>query len=106
MRKNKVFTRIREVVRQIPFGKVTTYGTIAKMVGLKDARVVGWALRGNTNPKVPCHRVVKAGGFLATNYSLGGWQEQKTMLIAEGVSFVAEKQADLSKHFWQKDQQF
>jgi len=54
-----LFDDIREVVRKIPKGKVSTYGDIAAMVGTTDARKAGWALHGNQDKTIPCHRVVK-----------------------------------------------
>ncbi len=101
MKKKKTFEKIREIISKIPKGKVTTYGDIAKALKLKDARLVGWALWGNQNPDVPCHRIVKKGGFLAKNYSLGGWQEQKRRLKNEGIDFIKKDQVDLQKHYYQ-----
>ena len=99
--KNKsLFTAIREVGSHIPEGIVATYGQIAKKVGSNDARKVGWAIYNNQNPKVPCHRVVKKDGSVAENFSLGGWQEQKSRLLSEGVTFSTEKQVDLERHLW------
>jgi len=95
-----LFVKIRNVVKQIPLGKVTTYGQIAKMVGITDSRKVGWALWGNQDPQIPCHRVIKKDGFLAKDYSLGGWEEQKRRLQKEGISFIKENQVDLEKHQW------
>ena len=55
------FQRVYEVVKLIPSGKVATYGQIAMILGIKDARKVGWALHANKDPNVPCHRVVNKG---------------------------------------------
>lgn len=100
MPERKLFTEVRKIVRKIPKGKVTTYGRVAQLLGLKNPRIVGFALRGNKDSKIPCHRIVKAGGFLAKNYSLGGWQEQKRRLLSEGVKFIEKDRVDLNKHFW------
>jgi len=97
---NSIFEKIRTQTSKIPIGKVATYGQIAEMVGTKDARMVGWALHGNQNPKIPCHRVIHKDGTLAENFSLGGWQEQRFRLENDGVTFVTEKQVDLEKHLW------
>jgi methylated-DNA-protein-cysteine methyltransferase-like protein len=96
----KVFDKIRKIVSKIPKGKVATYGDIANSVGLADARVVGWAMMGNQDAEVPCHRVIKKNGFLAKNYSAGGWKEQKRRLGPEGIHFIKENQIDLKKHYW------
>lgn len=100
MKRKGTFIKIRNIVSKIPKGKVATYGDVAEAVGLRDARIVGWALRGNQDPKIPCHRVVKKDGFLAKSYSLGGWKEQKKRLRLEGISFIKKNQIDLKKHFW------
>ena len=77
-----------------------TYGQIAEILGTRDARRVGWALHGNTDPKIPCHRVVNKEGSVAKNYAFEGWEEQKRKLLAEGVKFKNEKCVDLEKCRW------
>ncbi len=84
-----------QVVREIPAGRVMTYGQVAKILGTQDARKVGWALHGNNDSKIPCHRVVNKDGQVALNYAFDGWQEQKRRLEEEGVSFVDETHVDL-----------
>jgi methylated-DNA-protein-cysteine methyltransferase-like protein len=105
MMKNKhtdnFFKKVHKLVAEIPEGKVATYGQIAQMLGTKDARKVGWALHGNTDPKIPCHRVVNKEGGVAENYAFGGYKEQKMMLMEEGVSFVDETHVDLEKCLWE-----
>jgi len=101
MKKEGLFNRIRKVVSQIPHGKVVTYGQVAKLIGTKDARKVGWAMYGNTDPQIPCHRVVRKDGFLAEKFSAGCWKEQKRRLEKEGITFKGEKQVDLDLHFWE-----
>ncbi|MBP9817161.1 MGMT family protein [Candidatus Shapirobacteria bacterium] len=86
----QIFLKIRQIVSQIPLGKVTTYGSIAKLIGTTP-RVVGWALRGNENMSIPCHRVVKSGGVLANQFSLGNWPEQRRRLEAEGIKFSGQQ---------------
>src|SRR3989338_1029825 len=95
-----MFNDIRQVVARIPKGRVATYGQIARMVGTVDARKVGWALHGNQDPKVPCHRVLRSDGTCAENYSLGGAREQQWRLEQEGVQFVSENRLDLRKYQW------
>ena len=67
----KVFKKIYEIVRQIPKGKVTTYGWVAVRLGNSGTvRVVGNALHQNPDPKnIPCHRIVDRTGRLAANYA-------------------------------------
>lgn len=95
------FEEVYEVVRQIPEGKVMTYGQVAKMIGTRDARRVGQALHANKDEGVPCHRVIFADGSLAPNYAFGGAEEQKKKLLAEGVEFVGKKVAlDKSQYLY------
>ncbi|MEK7111692.1 MAG: MGMT family protein [Patescibacteria group bacterium] len=94
-----LFEEVYKIVRKIPKGKVTTYGEIARTLGTKDARKVGWALHANPDPKTPCHRVVNKDGRLAPNFAFDGEREQKRRLMAEGVIFKGEK-VNLEKHIW------
>lgn len=95
-KKDNFFQKVYGVVKKIPQGKVATYGQIAEAIGTKDARKVGFALHANKNfSDVPCHRVVNKDGRLAPGYAFGGPNEQKLILIAEGVKFVDETHVDL-----------
>lgn len=85
------FERVYKIVKKIPRGKVMTYGQVAKALGTRDARRVGQALHANTNPEIPCHRVVFADGNLAPGYAFGGREEQKKRLEGEGVRLVDNK---------------
>ncbi len=85
------FERIREIVAQIPEGKVATYGQIAQLAGLKDVRKVAWAIKNDTALGIPTHRVVKKDGELV------GIKEQ---LAKEGVSFSDATHVNLAKHQW------
>jgi len=102
MEKGKLFQKIREIVKKIPKGKVATYGQVARLAGIPDARKVGWAMYGNQDPEIPCHRVIMKDGSLAEKYSLGGWKEQKRRLEGEGVVFEEEKKVNLKKYAWDK----
>lgn len=92
-----VFNQIRTLVSQIPPGRVATYGSIAMIVH-STPRVVGWALRGNENIKIPCHRVVKSGGLLADRFSLGNWPEQRRRLESEGIKFTGKQILNFEKY--------
>lgn len=92
-----LFQNIYEQVKQIPQGKVVTYGQIAKSLGLRDTRKVGWALHANKSPDIPCHRVVNKEGRLAPNFAFDGAEEQKRRLEAEGCEFIDEMHVDLEK---------
>ena len=101
MVKVSFFERVYAVTRQIPPGKVATYGQIARLLGTRDARRVGHALHANKDPKTPCHRVVNQKGELAPNFAFDGWEEQKRRLEAEGVAVIG-KGVDLRQFQWQK----
>lgn len=89
--------KVYELVKQVPAGKVTTYGSIAKVLGI-NPRVVGNALHLNDSSDVPCHRVVNAVGRIAPSFGLGGPQAQRQRLEEEGVTFKNEKQVELKNH--------
>lgn len=83
--------QVYEIVRTVPKGKVTSYGKIAKMVGI-GSRQVGRILHNNPDGKAtPCHRVVRSDRTLALGYAFGGLGEQKSRLEAEGVKFRNNK---------------
>lgn len=100
-KKALLFKKIFTVVAKIPEGKVTTYGEIARSIGLKDARMVGWALHQNRDPiKYPCHRVVNKLGGLSKGYVFGGKGKQAELLLHEGVLFKKDGSVDLSRCLW------
>ena len=96
---NSFFKQVYKVVRKIPKGKVTTYGEIARAIGTKDARKVGFALHANRDESTPCHRVVNKEGRLAPNFAFDGEAEQKRRLLAEGVK-SKDRKVDLDKYLW------
>ena len=86
------FERVYKAVSKIPKGKVSTYGSVAKYLGISNPRVVGYALHANTNPHtIPCHRVVNKTGDLAPGYAFGGLRIQKQLLEQEGVTFEGSR---------------
>lgn len=89
------FRQVYRLTTKIPKGKVTTYGAIAKALGTRNSRLVGWALHGNTSSQVPCHRVVFKDGGLAPHYVFGGEKEQRRRLVKEGVKFTKLNRVDL-----------
>jgi len=92
------FEQVYQVVKKIPYGKVATYGDIARLCGReKGAREVGWAL--HVNPyfgSVPCHRVVNRFGALAPAFAFGGAHIQKSLLEQEGVEVREDLTVDLA----------
>ena len=91
-----------KIVGRIPKGKVSTYGRIAKMAGVKSARPVGNWLHSHGQPisLVPCHRVVNSQGKLAKNFGAKGKiKTQAERLKAEGVE-VKNFRVDLKRYLW------
>ena len=103
MKKN-VFERIYEIVRQIPYGRVATYGQIAAMAGNpRWARVVGYALHVNPDPlSIPCFRVVNREGRVSPAFVFGGENRQIALLEAEGI-LVEDGKVELSAFLWRPD---
>lgn len=98
------FDEVYEVVSKIPYGKVTTYGAIAEVCGIKSsARTVGWALNGAKDSGLPCHRVVNRFGALSGKIHFGGPTLMKDLLESEGVAFDEEGCVKMSEHFWQPE---
>ena len=95
---NSLNDRVYEFVKNIPRGKVATYGQIALHLGNRNfARAVGNILHGNPDPEhIPCHRVVNAQGKLARSYAFGGVAAQRRLLVPKGVVFKNNQVVDLS----------
>lgn len=96
------FDEVYEVVKQIPVGKVATYGQIARMVGQpRKAKIVGWALHSNPQPGIiPCHRVVNRNGELSGAFAFGGSHAQRELLEAEGIIFDESGTISLQEYLW------
>ena len=80
------FEKVYQVAEQIPYGRVTSYGAIAKYLGTpKSARMVGWAMNAShVNPKVPAHRVVNRIGVLSGKHHFEGTNLMQQLLESEG----------------------
>ncbi|HAX24524.1 MAG TPA: MGMT family protein [Thermomicrobiales bacterium] len=95
-------SRVYRLALLIPPGKVTTYGTIAAVLGdRRGARMVGWAM-SNCPPEVSdvAHRVVNRYGELSGGWAWGHPDVMKQLLVDEGVTFVDEYRVNLDKHLW------
>ena len=97
------FDLIYEVVKQIPKGKVATYGQVAALAGNKKwSRVVGYALHVNPDPEhIPCHRVVNRLGEVSKAFAFGGENRQITLLENEGVEFDGNR-VKLEQYRWNR----
>ncbi len=101
------YDRIYAIVKQIPPGKVATYGQIADLAGLYGkARLVGYALfRVDINKDIPWHRVINAKGEISYSFQRqGGDYFQKVLLEEEGIVFDNNGKIDLNKYRWQPNE--
>lgn len=96
------FERVYAVARQIPYGKVTSYGAIAKVLGAaRSARMVGWAMNASHNLEdVPAHRVVNRIGLLTGKHHFDGTNLMQQLLESEGIEVIDNQIIDFDKHFW------
>ncbi|HYF32334.1 MAG TPA: MGMT family protein [Chitinophagaceae bacterium] len=97
------FELVYEVARQIPKGRVTSYGAIAAVLGARlSARMVGWAMNGagSAKPKVPAHRVVNRNGMLSGKHHFSTPTKMQELLEKEGVKVKNDVIVDFKKHFW------
>ncbi len=92
--------RVYHIVAQIPRGRVTTYGRIARAIGdVRGARMVGWALM-KAPAELPCQRVVNRNGELTGGWHFGHPDVMRNLLLAEGIPFDGKYQVDLSWCVW------
>ena len=96
------FQKVYEVAKLIPYGRVTTYGAIAKYLGAaRSARMVGWAMNGAGSVEgVPAHRVVNKIGLLTGKHHFDGTHLMQQLLENEGVQVVDNQIVDFKRHFW------
>ncbi|HMT73087.1 MAG TPA: MGMT family protein [Chitinophagaceae bacterium] len=102
-RDESFFELVFEVVRQIPYGRVTSYGAVAASIGAKSsARMVGWAMNGShrVKPKVPAHRVVNRNGMLSGKFHFGTPTAMENLLKKEGIKVNGDRVVDFKKLFW------
>ncbi len=97
------FEDVYEVVRQIPKGKVTSYGAIANYLGTKlSARMVGWAMNAahSVKPKVPAHRVVNRNGMLSGKAHFSSPTLMEDLLAKEKIKVKNDTIVNFKLHFW------
>ena len=103
MNDNSFFEKVYEVARQIPYGRVTSYGAIAEYLGTKgSARMVGWAMNASLTAKenVPAHRVVNRKGLLTGKHHFGTPNIMQQLLESEGIGVENDQVVDFDKYFW------
>ncbi|MFT7072272.1 MGMT family protein [Patiriisocius sp. Uisw_017] len=96
------FQKVYMVAEQIPFGRVTSYGAIAKYLGAAgSARMVGWAMNASHNiPSIQAHRVVNKRGLLTGKHHFDGTNLMQQLLESEGVKVINNKIQNLEELFW------
>ena len=102
-RDQSFFELVFEVARQIPKGRVTSYGAIAACLGTKSsARMVGWAMNGSgrVRPKIPAHRVLNRNGMLTGKHHFKPPGLMEKLLKKEGIKVKNDKVVEFEKLFW------
>lgn len=100
------FERVYEVVRQIPYGRVTNYGAIAKYLGAaRSSRLVGYAMNASHNKDVPAHRVVNRNGLLTGKHHFEGTNLMQQLLENEGVIVEENQIQNLDEVYWDPAQE-
>lgn len=95
------FDKVYAVARQIPFGRVTSYGAIARYLGAaRSARMVGWAMNSSHTHDVPAHRVVNRKGLLTGKHHFSGTNLMQQLLENEGIVIIDNQIQEFDKVFW------
>jgi len=95
------FDKVYEVAKLIPFGRVTSYGAIAKYLGAtRSARMVGYAMNGSSGNDVPAHRVVNSKGLLTGKHHFDGTNLMQQLLESEGINVKGNQIQNFDKVFW------
>jgi len=99
------FERVYAIARQIPYGKVTSYGAIAKVLGsARSARMVGWAMNAAHNLEdVPAHRVVNRKGLLTGKHHFDGTNLMQQLLESEGIVVEDNQIMNFTEVFWEPE---
>jgi len=102
MSEDNFFEKVYKVARKIPYGRVTSYGAIAKHLGAaKSARMVGWALNATgIDETIPAHRVVNRNGVLTGKHHFNGINLMQQLLENEGVEVEDAKVLNFESVFW------
>lgn len=104
MEEKSFFEKVYETARQIPFGRVCTYGIIARHIGSPQAaRMVGWAMNkcGSEKEYVPAHRVVNRKGLLTGKRHFANSNTMRELLESEGIIIIDDQIQDFEKLIWE-----
>lgn len=100
------FEKVYEVARQIPYGRVTSYGAIAKYLAApRSARMVGYAMNGSVGKDVPAHRVVNRNGLLTGKHHFDGTNLMQQLLESEGITVINSQIQNFDEIFWDPAQE-
>ncbi len=96
------FKRAQEVAKKIPYGRVTSYGAIAKFLGAsRAARTVGWAMNASHGSNaIPAHRVVNQKGILTGKHHFEGTRLMQQLLENEGIKIKNNQIVNFDMVFW------
>lgn len=95
------FDKVYKVAKQIPYGRVTSYGAIAKYLGAaRSARMVGYAMNSSLGKDIPAHRVVNRKGLLTGKHHFDGTNLMQQLLESEGVVIIDNQIQNFDKVFW------
>ncbi len=95
------YADVMDVVRQIPRGRVTSYGAIARYLGAaRSSRMVGYCLNSARKPEVPAHRVVNRNGVLTGKHHFDTPDQMEELLKKEGVKVKDDEVQDFAKKYW------
>lgn len=101
MENSGFFEKVFQVVKRVPYGRITSYGAIANYLGASgSARMVGWALNGSDKHEVPAHRVVNRNGLLTGKHHFKGTNLMQQLLESEGVIVVENQVQNFEELFW------
>ena len=96
------FERVYDVVREIPYGRVTSYGAIAKHLGAaRSSRLVGYAMNASHKKDVPAHRVVNRNGLLTGKHHFPGTHLMQQLLENEGVKVKDDQIINFKEVYWE-----
>ncbi|AEH01142.1 MGMT family protein [Lacinutrix sp. 5H-3-7-4] len=95
------FEKVYKVAKQIPYGRVTSYGAIGNYLGApRSARMVGYAMNGSVEKEVPAHRVVNKKGLLTGKHHFNGTNLMQQLLESEGVEVKNNQIQNLESVYW------
>lgn len=101
MSSSDFYEKVYEVVRQVPYGRVTSYGAIARYLGAaRSSRMVGYAMNMSHTKDVPAHRVVNRMGVLTGKHHFPGINLMQQLLENEGIVVIDDQVRDFDRLFW------